>query len=73
MFKLLSNFLGIFIVATAFLALVRFAGPVCAVCRVSGKGAHQKTVCLALVEFTGDDLLSIYRIRPALITRNKNK
>ena len=66
MFKLLSNIFGLLIVATCVLTLIRFAGPACYACRVSGKGAKARTVCLGLVEFRGDDFFSIYRLRPAV-------
>lgn len=48
---------------SALLLIVRFKGPEIGFCETRGRGSSTRTLCLGVVEFKGDDVKSIYRIR----------
>lgn len=63
---LVNLFFRIFAVSflvSSILFFARFVGPEILVCSEKGHGAGTKTKCLGIVEFSGDDLLSIYRVK----------
>ena len=61
--KLVYLFL-FFVYISAGLFFVRFVVPALpfGICEVKGTGPRTRTVCLKLIEFRGNDFLSIYRI-----------
>ena len=66
-FRLFFDYLR-YIVAMIFfvsllLVFIRFGGPILQICGVKAKGANQKVNCFGLMEFTGEDIFSIYRVK----------